>query len=215
MSPPFSTSDLDQPPHGSDSSAPSACCGPLRCCGGSRWIVGSLLLMAAAGALAAAFFLGRSSAIPPEANHPFNFPPIDATAAVSSENFSIATGQVSGEAEGLFVLDHNSGLLQCAVIYPRVGQFAANFTANVSDALATRGKGGKYLMVTGLADFRQASNNPIGHSVIYVLDSSTGNYACYAIPFNRVMMNANQPQAGPLRLIAVGSASPIIDRDRR
>ncbi len=176
-------------------------------------MVGSLLAVALLGALGAAYLLGRSNA--PATSEPFNLPPIDATAAVSSEDFSIATGQVSGEAEGLFVLDHNSGLLQCAVIYPRVGQFAANFTTNVSDALANRGKGGQYMMVTGHADFRESSNNPIGRSVVYVLDSATGNYACYAIPFNRVMMNANQPQAGPLRLIAVGSASPVIDRDRR
>lgn len=202
-------------------SEPTRCCGLMRCRDGARWLFGIALAAALIGLLAATFLVGRlsggshdgpSSEVPSD---PFSLATIDATAAVSSDQFSMATGLVTGEAEGLFVLDHNSGLLQCSVIYPRIGQFAANFTANVADALATRGKVGKYMMVTGIADFRQASNNPIGSSVVYVLDSTTGNFACYAIPFNRALMNANQPQSGALRLIAVGSASPIIDRDRR
>ena len=206
--------------NGETGSEPARCCGMMRCCGGARWFVGIALAAALVGLLAAMFLLGRASGISGNAGEvsssdPFSLATIDATAAVSSDQFSMATGLVTGEAEGLFVLDHNSGLLQCSVIYPRIGQFAASFTANVADALATRGKVGKYMMVTGIADFRQASNNPIGSSVVYVLDSATGNYACYAIPFNRALMNANQPQSGALRLIAVGSASPIIDRDRR
>lgn len=196
---------------------PTRCCGFMRCCGGMKWFLGIVLAAVAVCLLVATFFLGRVSGSSRDvpSSDPFSLGTIDATAAVSSDQFSMATGLVTGEAEGLFVLDHNSGLLQCSVIYPRIGQFAANFTANVADALATRGKVGKYMMVTGIADFRQASNNPIGSSVVYVLDSTTGNYACYAIPFNRAVMNANQPQSGALRLIAVGSASPIIDRDRR
>ena len=33
---------------------------------------------------------------------------IDATATATGEDFSMATGQVSQDAEGIFVLDHNS-----------------------------------------------------------------------------------------------------------
>ncbi len=46
--------------------------------------------------------------------------------AVVSEKFSIATGPVADDSEGFFMLDHNSGLLQCQVIYPRLGQVGAN-----------------------------------------------------------------------------------------
>ena len=223
MSQPLPTTELEETTLSSgsirsDSERP-LCCGMMRCCGGGKWFLGLLLIAGITGAAVVAFFVGRSSALggsnAPLSMDAFTLPAIDATAAVASDNFAIATGHVAGEVEGLFVLDNNTGLLQCAVIYPRIGRFAANFTANVGDALASRGKGSKYLMVTGIADFRQASNNPMGQSVVYVLDSSTGNYACYAIPFSRVMMNANQPQTGPLQLIAVGNASPVIDRDRR
>lgn len=142
-----------------------------------------------------------------------HLPIANATAAVSSEKFSLATGSVSDQADGLFVLDHNSGLLQCSVMYPRAARFLATFTINIADALGTDGKGGTYIMATGQADFPRSSSNPVGRSVIYVLDTATGNYACYGVPFNSQAMNANRPQQGLLVLIGQGTANPVIDRD--
>ena len=139
---------------------------------------------------------------------------VDATAAVSSEKFSMATGPVGDEAEGLFVLDHNSGLLQCTVMYPRIGQFLGLFTVNVSDALAAGGKGGSYLMITGRADFPRASNRPIGaNTLVYVLNTATGNFAAYAIPFDRTKGTANVGQQGTLILMGSGQANPVVSRD--
>lgn len=178
------------------------------CCGFSKWGLGTLAAIALIAAGVGLFYAGRSSGN----NQPIALPEIDATSAVTSEQFSMATGAVSDQVEGLFVLDHNSGLLQCSVIYPRIGQFAATFSTNVGEALASGGKGGKYMMVTGMADFPRSSQTPIGSGVVYVLDSSTGNYACYAIPFNQAMVNSNRPQSGQLRLIARGSANPLPDR---
>ncbi|WP_372894421.1 hypothetical protein [Stieleria sp.] len=139
-------------------------------------------------------------------------PTLDATAAFSSEKFSMATGFVSTNAEGLFVLDHNSGLLQCSVMYPRLGQFLGLFVVNVHDALGT-GKGAEYMMMTGLVDMPSSNSNPLASSVVYVLNTTTGMYACYYIPFNRSLMNANKPQQGNLVLLATGSADPVVDRD--
>ncbi len=177
----------------------------------SGYTVAGLLLMTVAATAAAGYFAGRASQVEP--SQQVLLPPIDATAAVSSEKFSMATGSISDQAEGLFVLDHNSGLLQCSVIYPRVGRFLGLFTANVGESLATGGKGGRYMMVTGLADFPSSSSRPAATSVIYVLDTATGNYACYGIPFDRVQMNANRAQQGALVLISTGTANPVVDRD--
>lgn len=142
-----------------------------------------------------------------------DFPTLSATSAVTSEKFSMATGSVSEEADGLFVLDHNSGLLQCSVVYPRLGRFMAQFTVNVGEALGTGGKGGSYLLLTGRADFPRASNNPVGSTIVYVMDTATGNYASYYIPFNRQALTTGRPQQDLIRLIATGSANPVIDRD--
>ncbi len=186
------------------------------CCGLGHFAGMALVAVSLASVAVAGYFVGKSRTLQAQSQPPFSmidFPLIDATTAVSSEKFSMATGPMSEEAEGLFVLDHNSGLLQCTVIYPRAGQFMASFTTNVSEALATGGKGGTYMMVTGTADFPRASNRPAAPSVIYVLNTSTGGYACYGIPFNRQLVNANQPQTGALVLIATGMANPVIDRD--
>ena len=164
----------------------------------------------------AAYFAGQTHALRQTAanSNPLGLqlPTIDAAASVTSEKFSMATGFVSNQAEGLFVLDHNSGLLQCSVMYPRAGKFGGLFTINVHDALGSD-KNAQYMMSTGLVDLPSSNSNPFAASVVYVLNANTGAYACYAIPFNQTMMNSNKPQQGLLRLVATGTADPVIDRD--
>lgn len=167
---------------------------------------------------AALFFAGmswNSTSLPPQNDLARweNLPIADAVGAVRDDDYSIATGLIADLTEGLFVLDHNSGLLQCSIMYPRISRFMAQFTVNVADALGGAVKGGKYLMVTGTADFPRSNQMPAASSVVYVMDTATGNFACYGIPFNRAEMNANRVQQGPLVLIATGSANPVIDRD--
>ncbi|KAA5543209.1 hypothetical protein FYK55_13100 [Roseiconus nitratireducens] len=184
----------------------------------ARLLVAVCVAVTLISCFTAAYFAGQSRALRQAAADAqakpagVTFPKLDATAAVTSEKFSMATGLVSDRAEGLFVLDHNSGLLQCSVMYPRLGKFLGQFTVNVQDALGT-GKGSQYMMTTGLVDMPSSNNNPIAASVVYVLNASTGAYACYYIPFNRVSMNANRPQQGQLVLLSTGSADPVVDRD--
>ncbi|WP_182867694.1 hypothetical protein [Stieleria mannarensis] len=179
-----------------------------------------LAVVTLASIVVAAYFAGQTHALRQAAieaeqhDNPLGvtLPTLDATAAVSSEKFSMATGFISDRAEGLFVLDHNSGLLQCSVMYPRLGKFLGLFVVNVHDALGS-GKGAEYMMTTGLVDMPSSNNNPLASSVVYVLNTTTGTYACYYIPFNRTLMNSNQPQQGNMVLLATGSADPVVDRD--
>ncbi|WP_146518585.1 hypothetical protein [Stieleria varia] len=199
------------------------------CCSGAKiwnslrhygWRVTGVAVVAAS-LFTATFFAGKATSLSEQLNRPqtgFNIPglpTIGATASVTSEKFSMATGPVSQQAEGLFVLDHNSGLLQCSVMYPRQGRFLGLFTVNVMEALGSGDKGGGYIMATGLVDMPSSSQNPVASSVVYVLNTSTGAYACYGIPFDRVSMNGGRPQQAPMVLVAVGNADPILDRDDR
>ncbi|TWT89566.1 hypothetical protein [Neorhodopirellula pilleata] len=211
-------SDPTSLPVSAESLAKPSCCGLSGFFNVSRlWAVGcAVVTLTAIGA--ATYFAGaadeaRRQAEKSSANPWSDLPIANATAAVTSEKYSLATGLISEGTEALFVLDHNSGLLQCSVVYPRMGRFLATFTCNVADALGTDGKGGTYIMATGTADFPRSSNRPVGFSVVYVLDTATGNYACYGVPFDRVAMNANRPQQGLMVLISQGSANPVIDRD--
>lgn len=206
----LSTDQLSQLADSTDGQPHSGCCG-MSSLLKSGWTLGFLVVATIVATAAAGYFAGQNTQ--PSNGPTVNFPAINATAAISSEKFSMATGVISDRAEGLFVLDHNSGLLQCSVIYPRIGKFLGLFTTNIGEALATGGKGGQYMMMTGLADFPSSNNNPAASSCIYVLDTATGNYACYGIPFDRVAMNANRPQQGMLVLISTGSANPVVDRN--
>lgn len=144
-----------------------------------------------------AYWMGNRNAEPG-----FSLPPgfIAATSTDGSESFTIATGRVTGDAEGLFVLDHETGLLQCFVMYPKSMKFGAQFTANVGDALAGRGeKGAHYVLVTGDVNFRGTTRNmQPGGTVCYVLDTTSGNLVAYGMPFDHTMMTAGRPQNGIL-----------------
>lgn len=216
--------NLDSLPVVSGEPAGSGEPGGVRCCGFPAFLsprhltIGFCVVVTASAIGAAAYFAGVASEARQQSRAEAqldwsDLPIANATAAVSSEKFSMATGPMSEGTEALFVLDHNSGLLQCSVIYPRLGRFMATFTANVADALGSGAKGGQYIMTTGTADFPRSSNRPVGFSVIYVLDTATGNYACYGVPFDRVAMNANRPQQGLMVMISQGSANPVINRD--
>ena len=191
----------------------------------SRLLVG-LLTISLGSLFVASYFAGQAGALREQvktsqsqfeqaiANNPFHAPikSVNASAALSKEKFSMATGFLSDRAEGLFVLDHNSGLLQCSVIYPRMQKFLGLFTVNVHDTLG-QSKGGEFMMMTGMVDVPSSNNNPVGSSVVYVMNTSTGMYACYYIPFSRTMMNSNAPQQGALVLLSTGSADPVVNRD--
>lgn len=185
------------------------------CCVKSGWL-SVLVGFAVVGAAATGFVAGRvvpnSSGLTSVSTGSVSPPvfTIDATASAIGDEFSMATGPVSPEAEGIFVLDHASGLLQCNVLYPRTGQFGAAFQTNVKEALAgAGGKNAKYLMVTGAAQFQRGS----GNCAVYVLDQSSGAYACFGIPFNEAAVNARAPQMGVMPVLAVGQARVALDRD--
>ena len=183
-----------------------------RCCDLQRLGIALLAMVTLVSVGIAGYFAGRDQS--PLNQELSNIPLLNAAAAVSDEKYSIATGIVSEEADGFFVLDHNSGLLQCNVIYPRVGgKFMARFSTNVNEAVGTGAKGGKYMMLTGRAQFPRASNRPAAATVVYVMDTASGNYACFGIPYDRVVANANRPQQGAMILLTTGTANPVIDRD--
>lgn len=204
---------IESPDNSATPTGATACCGIVK----AIYVVPVLAgLIAAIGA--AAYFAGKASISQPvakvdQAEPQFSFPPIDAAAAVTSEKYSMATGPVGDGSEGLFVLDHNSGLLQCTVIYPRKAHIGARYQINVADALASGGKGGSYIMCTGTVAFQSNNQNPVAPVVVYVMDTSSGNYVAYYVPFNRALVNNNRTQSGKLVQLFVGTANPIADRD--
>ncbi len=137
--------------------------------------------------------------------------PLHASATDSGETFAMATGLITDGVEGVFFLDFLTGDLQCWVLNNRTGQMGGHFRHNISGDLGIiQGKKPRFLMVTGVAPIVRASSavRP-ADSIVYVADATSGNFAAYALPFNRNAFNSNAPQIMPMRLIGKGSARNI------
>lgn len=131
-----------------------------------------------------------------------------AMATDGDDSFAVATGMVSEDTEGVFFLEFETGNLTCAVIYPKTGTFGARFATNVTEVLvpSKQKKNQKYLMVTGLTAAKAGFTGNVrpASSVVYVVDSSTGQFACYTMPWNRQAANLGQPQEAPMKLVYQG-----------
>ncbi|MBM4001367.1 MAG: hypothetical protein FJ297_17840 [Planctomycetes bacterium] len=153
--------------------------------------------------LAGMWLTGRT---PP--SHAFPPIPLHASGSSSGQTLAMATGMID-ESEGLFVLDFLTGNLNCFIInWRQPNKFTARFATNVVQVLGVeQGKKPDYVMVTGTMDFRQgaAFTRPAG-SIVYVADANTGNFAAWAIPWNRQLANTGASQQGPLVLLDIGKA---------
>lgn len=124
---------------------------------------------------------------------------LKASATHGTNNFAVATGLVSDDAEGVFFLDFLTGELTCWVYYPRIQQFNAKFTTNVSAALPAAGQNPQYLMVTGtMTGVVGAANARPGGCLVYVVEPTSGTFVAYAVPWNRAVEKQQAPQAGQL-----------------
>lgn len=129
--------------------------------------------------------------------------PLHASATASQENFAIATGFVDEDVEAIYFLDFLTGDLKAAVIQvrtggPTSGKFNAFFAHNIlSDFGSEQTKNPKYLMVTGEANLpRGRQNFQFAKSIVYIAEATTGQVACYTIPWNSALAAAGRPQKG-------------------
>ncbi len=165
-------------------------------------------LLVAVG-VAAGMFLGQSQQAPAS---PLDELLLRASASSGGSSVSLATGPVSDDADGIFVLDHLTGDLQCWVLNTRRRQgtgspFNAVYRYNViRDLGIEQGKKPDYVMTVGSANFRASS---MGSAVVYVADGNTGNVGCYGLPFDRSAASANRSQAFPLLNLGIGRARMV------
>ena len=137
-----------------------------------------------------------------------NLSPIELHAATASHNDSVsmATGLITREVEGLWVLDHESGQLQCWVLSPRSGAFAGSYTTNVANDLDfSKGKP-EFLMTTGnfLYTGGKIANQSPARSVCYIANTTSGVVAGYSLGINEQRIARGQAQGGQLTKICSG-----------
>ena len=134
--------------------------------------------------------------------------PLELQAATSANNdsLSMSTGSITNEVEGLWLLDHGTGKLQCWVMSPRTGAVAAIFTTNVANDLdISKGKP-ELIMTTGSFFFTggKVGNKTPAQSICYVANTTSGVVAGYSVNVNRTQIQRGQTQAGELRKVCTG-----------
>jgi len=144
---------------------------------------------------------------------------LNAETAVKGSTMSMGTARVSEEVEGLFVLDHTTGVLSCIVLNPRSGGDGIGlFTTNVREQLGGVKTGGAdYLLATGFVNANlggRAGTQRSATCVCYIADSNTGRIAAYSFKFNRTLLDNGKGQSGGLVPVWQGAArEPAAVRD--
>ena len=135
---------------------------------------------------------------------------LNADSASRGEQLSMATGFVDRDRgiEGLFVLDHLTGNIQCSIINPRNGEIGGIYVANVNKDLEL-GKAGDadFVMTTGAfrVEGRRGNERP-ADSICYVADGNSGRMVGYSLLYDKQSLLNNVQQQGALTVIARGLA---------
>lgn len=135
---------------------------------------------------------------------------LKADSAAAGKSLSMATGIVDQDrgVEGLFVLDHLSGNIQCWVTNPRNGNIAGVYTGNANkDLELSKGGDSDFVMVVGEINvIGQRGNVVPAGCICYVGDGNSGKVVGYTFSYDKQLINRNGKQNGPLNVIAKGVA---------
>ena len=142
---------------------------------------------------------------------------LHAATASSNDSLSMATGLITQEVEGLWLLDHKSGQLQCWVMSPKTGNVAGIFSSNIANDLDGSKGTPELVMTTGTFFFTggTARNQQPANSICYVANTTNGVVAGYSVSVNRALMNRGQTQGGTLTRVCTGKLNgpePVRDQ---
>jgi hypothetical protein len=128
--------------------------------------------------------------------------PLQAMTALGSERKTLATVPLEAGMEAVVALDHITGDLTGYVLNRITGKFFIQYRYNVSQDFPLRpGARPRFLLVSGLADFRQfTTNERLANGVIYVSEESSGQVVAYGLPWHTQFRASN---AGPQTLAFV------------
>ncbi len=113
---------------------------------------------------------------------------LHAASAARGKSISLATGWIDESVEGIYILDHMTGNLQCWVLSPKTGKISGVYTANVNVGLETDVAGEKdYVMSTGSFVFSGGSSGARvpARSVVYVAEGNSGNVAAFGLQYDK------------------------------
>ncbi|RMG32765.1 MAG: hypothetical protein D6725_16985 [Planctomycetota bacterium] len=126
--------------------------------------------------------------------------PLQAVATDRSDKFAIVTAPVDTNLEAVFVLDFLTGRLTGAVLDRTGTRYTMFYTRDLAadfnvDPQVTP----QYAIVSGRSLRPSVGRAQWGNSSIYVAELTSGQVACYAIPYR----NTTRPEPAPIPLVPV------------
>lgn len=117
---------------------------------------------------------------------------------------SVATGYITDTVEGIFVLDHVTGNLQCWVLNSRSGEIGGIFKGNITEALGIQAKNdADFVMATGRFDFTNFRKGNLRYAscICYIGESSAGKIIGYSFLYDPSTGARGELQTGDLEIV--------------
>lgn len=129
-----------------------------------------------------------------------------ADSASRGKNVSMATGLVDDGNEGLYILDHLNGNLQCWVLNTRTNEVGGIYRTNVLEALPGIKAGGDldFVLTTGYFDFNNRGNQVPAKSIAYVAEGKSGAVIGFSFQFDKTAIQRGMVQEGVLEIVCKG-----------
>lgn len=129
---------------------------------------------------------------------------LQADSASGGKTISMATGPITNEVEGLFILDHLTGVLQCWLLNPRTGAVGGIYAADVNTVLGLDKGDPDFVMTTGKFYIKSQGNLKMADSIVYVGEGSTGKVAGFSLAYDKGGIQRGIVQKGELTVVCAG-----------
>ncbi len=127
-----------------------------------------------------------------------------ADSASGGKTISMATGSVTPDVDGLFILDHLTGGLQCWLLNPRTGNVGGIYVADVNRVLGLDKGDPDFVMSTGAFFFRTGGNRKLANTICYVGEGKSGKVAGFSLTYDKMGIQQGAVQQGELTVVASG-----------
>ena len=127
-----------------------------------------------------------------------------ADSASGGKTISMATGAITPDVDGLFILDHMTGGLQCWLLNPRTGNVGGIYVADVGLALGLDKGDPDFVMTTGSFLIRSTGNLKAANTICYVGEGKSGKVAGFSLLYDKAGIQAGAVQQGELNMVCSG-----------
>jgi hypothetical protein len=129
---------------------------------------------------------------------------LQADSASGGKSISMATGPITNDVEGLYILDHLTGGLQCWLLNPRTGDVGGIYVADVNSVLGLDKGDPDFVMTTGKFYIKSQGNMKVADTIVYVGEGKSGKVAGFSLAYDKGGIQRGVVQQGELTVVCQG-----------